>query len=417
MAKLSARSSASKHSRRPLAQIGNDGQRIGARLPLLKLCRQHGWAARHLSKPAESHDKLVELVIQELMACRREGHLDLTVALADEAMRRGIDHQRIAANRLRALKGLQSPDIPGNNAPDSRAKTPMAKVKVRKKPFLDLCRSMGWDAQFLIQPAGTPQELVSLLIKELMASREAGEFNLTVALADRATSLGLNHPRISAIRSRALRARQKGSALTVVPNGALVKRAIASLQQTPKGFWGKLRQAAGISPHPREAPRQLVALLAVCTNANWSARFLCPDALNDLAKACGQEMRRCRQANRHDLVVSLGTEAAVQGLEGKQILEHLNYSRRQAQRDNVIQQVDCLLTNNPPAADDATTLLVNALATEPGYPEYRSLLAKCVRQVISQRTETALSAELLEATVQLEVNERVLEALQRRQSG
>ena len=414
MAKLFARSAVTKRSQRTLADIGNDEQRIRARSQLFNLCRQHDWDAKHLNMPAESHDQLVDLVIQELLACRNAGHLDLTVALADEAKRLGIDHQRIAVNKLRALRGIQSPDALGTTARGAQADTPLPTGMVRRKPFLDLCRSTGWDAQFLKQPAETPQALISLLIKELVASREAGELNLTVALADKATSVGLNHPRIAANRARALRASKNASALTVVSKGAIVRRDTRSFVPTTKGFWGKLSRAAGIYRHPRAAPHQLAALQAVCTKAEWSSRLLRPDALNDVAKACGREMRRCRQAGRHDLVVSLGTEAAVQGLEHKHIQEHLAYSRRQAQRENVIQQVDCLLKNNPPATEEATSLLVHALATEPDFPDYRNLLATCVRQRVNQRTGTALSAELLEATVQLEVNERLLEALQRR---
>ncbi len=414
MAKLSARSATSRRSRRSLARKGNEKQQSRARSALLNLCRQHGWDAKHLKRSAENQDQLVDLVIQELVACRKAGHLGLTVALADEAKRLGIDHQRIAVNKLRALRGLQSPGALETTARGEQAETPLATGLVRRKPFLDLCRNTGWDAQFLNQPAETPQELVSLLIKELVASREAGELNLTVALADKAESVGINHPRIAANRTRALRASKSASALTVVSKGALVRRESSLFKPTSKSFWGKLRHAAGIHSHPREATRQLAALQAVCTKADWSARFLSADALNDVAKACGREMRRCRKAERHDLVVSLGTEAAVQGLEHKHIQEHLAYSRRQAQHENINQQVDCLLKNNPPAAEEATTLLVNALATEPDSQNYRNLLATCVREVVNQRTGTALSAELLEATVQLEMNERLLEALLRR---
>jgi hypothetical protein len=125
-------------------------------------------------------------------------------------------------------------------------------------------------------------------------------------------------------------------------------------------------------------------------------------------------MQRYRQTDHHVLVVALGTEAAMQGLEHKRIQEHLERSRRQGQRENVIQQVNCLLQNNPPAAEEATKLLITPYATEPGFADYRSLLATCVRQSEDQRTGTGLPAELLESSVQLEVNERLLEALQRR---
>jgi len=402
---------------RTISYIGNDGKGVVAIASLLNLCRDDGWEVMHLNVPAESHDHLVDLVIKELITCREAGHLDLTVALADEALRLGIEHQRIATNKLRALRALHRPGSSATSAPAARGEAPLETGMVRKKPFLELCRSSGWEVQFLNQPAGTPQELVELLIKELAASRKAGELNLTVALADQAESLGLDHPRISANRLRALRARSSSGALAVVSRGALAKRDIGSLRPTPKGFWGKLRHAVGLSPHPREAPGQLEALLAVCAEADWSAKFLSADALNDVAEACGREMQRCQQANRHALVVSLGTEATVQGLEHKRIQEHLDYSRRQAQRDNVVEQVNCLLENNPPAAEEATALLINALAAEPNFSAYRNLLTTCVRQLVIQRTGTALSPKLLESTVQLEVNERLLDALQRRRQS
>lgn len=406
-------------SSQSFAYIGNDGRGVVAITPLLNLCRQDGWTVVQLNVPAESHDHLVDLVIKELVACREAGHLDLTVALADEAMRLGIHHQRISANRLRALRALQRPDSKvGTPPPRQPEPQPATTVKgLRKKPFLELCRRSGWAVQFLNQPAASEQELVELLIKELIASREAGELNLTVALADQAESLGLDHPRISANRLRALRARSSSGALTVVSKGALAKRDLVAPQKPPKSFWGKLRYAMGLSPHLRHAHNQLQALLAVCAEAEWSPRFLDPDALEDLAEACGREMQRCRHADQHALVVALGTEAAVHGLDHKRIQEHLAFSRRQAQRENVMQQVDCLLANHPPSADEAATLLVNALASEPDSAHYRERLATCVRQAVNQRTGTALSPELLEATVQLEVNERLLEALQRRRQA
>ncbi len=401
---------------RTIAYIGNDGQGVVAVTPLLNLCRQDGWSAQHLNMPAESHDHLVDLVIKELVACREAGHLDLTVALADEASRLGIEHQRISANRLRAQRVLQGPGTSGRQtgAPEKQTIATPGAAMVRKKPFLDLCRRSGWTIQFLKRPAQNHQDFIDQLIKELVASREAGELNLTVALADQAESLGIDHPRIAANRLRALRARSSSGALAVVSKGALAKRDSEASQKTHKTFWNKLRYAVGLSTHPRQAPGQLEALLSVCAEADWSPRFLSADALDHLAEACGREMQRCRQADQHVLVVALGTEAALQGLEHKRIQEHLEHSRRQAQRENVIQQVNCLLQNNPPAAEEATKLLVNALATEPDFADYRSLLATCVRQSVDQRTGAGLPAELLESTVQLEVNERLLEALQRR---
>ena len=318
--------------------------------------------------------------------------------------------------------------------------------RVRRKPLLDLCRQACWAPQHLGQPAASNQDLTQLLIKELVACREAGQLELTLALCDAADANGLQHPRIAANRERAQRAQQRNGAKPPAPPAA--KKRLRRSQGTtaaarPKGFWPQLSFALGMStpstPQPKrrtkaEPPssamaasaehaglpkrqQQLEALQAVCLKAGWAPQCLASGDGGDLALACALEMQRSRKAGQHALVVALATEAAVLGLEHPRIQENLQRSRVKAVKANVLSQAKALLQATPPACQAAATILADALAADPDSRDYRKLLVEAVRQEIEQRSGTALAPELRDATVDLQVNERLLDALERRRSS
>jgi hypothetical protein len=136
-----------------------------------------------------------------------------------------------------------------------------------------------------------------------------------------------------------------------------------------------------------------------------------------VALACAQEMQRCRQAGQHALVVGLATQAAVLGLEHPRIQDNLQRSRGKAARANVLSQAQNLLQASPPAYQASASLLADALLAEPDCSSYRKLLVDTVRREIEERSGSALAPELRDATVDLQVNERLLEALERRRNS
>jgi hypothetical protein len=354
----------------------------------------------------------------------------------------------------------------------------------RRRPLVELCSSSGWQVQFLGSPPGEGDDLASLCIKELIAIREAGNLDLTIALADAAEAEGLRHPRIRANRERAQRGRERAeakpqaSAATPASGPAAMPRGKgkgkgkkAAAPGGARGALGRLRSALGLAKAvpsapkaaaskdqprakpgsssapsaavkasgqaasagratlPKEAPErstaspssaaaeQLRSLRAVCTAFGWAANVLGQESEGDVALACAREMQRCRQAGQHGLVVALGTEAALLGLEHERIRENLERSRMRAQRQSTLEQVQALLQGKKPASEAALTLLVEATLADPECPDYRRLLEECVGREIDQRSHKSLTPELRKATVKLEVNQRLLEAIdQRRQS-
>ena len=313
---------------------------------------------------------------------------------------------------------------------------------VRRKPLLDLCREAGWTPQHLGQPAGSNQELTQLLIKELVACREADQLDLTLALCDAAEAKGLKHPRIAANRERAKRAQERVSPEADTPPAKKrLRRSKASAPPArPKGFWRRfsfwLQRKAPSTPEPNRRTKAatpslaveehaalpkreqlLTALKAVCQKAGWAPQSLKSVDGDDVGLACALEMQRCRQAGQHALVVALATEAAVLGLEHPRIHENLQRSRGKAAKANVLSQAQGLLQANPPAHQAAAMLLADALLADPDCRDYRKLLVDAVRLEIEERSGSALAPELRDATVDLQVNERMLNALERRRSS
>jgi hypothetical protein len=317
--------------------------------------------------------------------------------------------------------------------------------RVHKKPFLDLCRQAGWTPQHLREPAGSNQEFTQLLIKELVACREAGELALTLGLCDAAAARGLQHSRIAANRERAVRAQQKSES---VPETSPSKKRLrgskaGSPEKRSKSLWRRLSTALSRRAQPTHDPKrrtkpaapspsiaaveeqasiskreqQLHSLKGVCLKSGWAPQYLQTAPDGDLALGCALEMQRCRQAGQHALVVALATEAGVLGLDHPRIEENLKRSRAKAAKASVLSQVQTLLDANPPCYEAAVTLLADALVHEPDSGEYRKLLVQAVRQEITERSGDALTPEIRDATVDLHVNERLLDALQRRRSS
>ena len=342
-----------------------------------------------------------------------------------------------------------------------------------KVPFLDICKEAGWAPQHLAQAASSKQELTGLLIKELVACREAGKIVLTLALCDAAEARGLGHPRIAANRERARRVQQRQEAPVVSPvvsspakaakgpgkskgrakikgkgkGKGIVKRQAKGGDSRAKspagrtmGFWQRLIFALGLKSQSTPSNRrrsklpitakagpelgtaakrgqQLESLKALCLQAGWAPQCLQSDDGDDVALACALEMQRCRQAGQHALVVALATQAAVLGLEHPRIQDNLQRSRGKAAKANVLAQARGLLECRPPAFKAAAQVLAEAILADPDSQEYRKLLVDAVRGEIEQGNLSSLAPELRNSTVDLEVNERLLAALESRRAS
>lgn len=347
-----------------------------------------------------------------------------------------------------------------------------------EQALLQICERAGWQAQHLNTSPARPEGLVALCIRELVACREAGQLDLTIALADAAEAQGLSHPRIEANRERARRAQARGDqqGLAVAPNrdeprGGKQARAKARSESGPR-LLSRLRSSLSLLPAPAaetaaaldtapspqeplstrpvsvshasekprspqrsDAPRsqsttaatgrsdlagalsaaeQLQALQAVCRKAGWAPNALGPEAEADVALACAREMQRCRQADQHALVVALAAEAALLGLEHERIRENLNRSRGRARRDSTLAQVQALLQGDRASQEAAIELLLDAMSTDPECSEYRKILAESIEHRLNPRSLHALTPELRQATIDLEVNQLLLERLERR---
>lgn len=315
---------------------------------------------------------------------------------------------------------------------------------VQRKPFLDLCRQAGWTPKYLRQPVESTQEFTKLLIKELVACREAGQLELTLGLCAAADSRGLTHSRIAANRERALLAKQKSE---TQPDTSLAKKGLRrskrdSAAKRPKGIlrrlsWALSRKITSV-PDPKrrtkpEAPspssvvvqehaslltreQQLESLKRACLRRGWTPQCLQTADNGDLGLGCALEMQRCRQAGQHALVVALATEAAVLGLDHPRIRENLQRSRAKAVKANVLSQAQSLLDATPPAYQAAITILADAIVGNQDSSDYRKLLGKAVRKKLTERAGKELAPELFDATVDVYVNEQLLDALERRRS-
>jgi hypothetical protein len=310
---------------------------------------------------------------------------------------------------------------------------------IRRRPLIALCERSGWQVQHLNRQPAAGEELADLCVRELIACREAGELTLTISLADAALEAGLTHPRITANRERAQRALKRGgkslpSDSPAAPAGIPVpKRGLRSRLQNlfAPAQAKKLGQPKGTSTSrarlPKEQSRgqilvqserlsdpseQLKALLRVCREAAWTPQGLDASASEDVALACGKEMQRCRLAGRHALVVALGAEAGLLGLAHQRIQHNLELSQGKAQLENLRE----MLKGNLTALVAAERLLLNALIEEPKNREYRQLLEECIARQLEQDGGPGLQNDLRRATVNLELNQRLLKAIECRRA-
>lgn len=353
----------------------------------------------------------------------------------DSARPQAQEGQSIPASRRREEGPAEALPKPHRGSPQAGSPSSEPGLrKPRRRPLVELCRASGWEVRHLGSAPGKGEEIVDLCIKELIAIRRAGFFDLTIALADAAEGVGLSHPRIEANRERARRARKRGSrsgqattATPVAPSPVSPGRGgrEASIQGRNPGPLGRLRtllarltpvSLVGRLPSRRTvAPaEQLRRLRAICSAAGWDPVDLGPDAAGDVALACGREMQRSRQAGLHTLVVELGTEAALLGLDHERIRNNLERARARTDRDRTVAEVSALLDGNEPLPEATLTRLVEATLAELKHGDYRRLLEECLKREMERRGTENVLPELRRPTVLLEVNQRLLDALERR---
>ncbi|MFM9110501.1 MAG: hypothetical protein ACKOPN_07935 [Prochlorococcaceae cyanobacterium] len=230
----------------------------------------------------------------------------------------------------------------------SEPTAPAAAPNPLRDELLALCQRSGWSARFLGRPPGPGVALEDSCLKEIVACRGAGRAELALALADAAIASGLSHPRILANRERARRAQKRGSSLTVWdPSGLGAEGGRRSRWRLRLLGW--LPGRSGERSSGSQA--QVRALLDVCAAAGWSPHYLDTVGPHDLGLACVREMRSCRYAGQHDLVVALAERAASLGLQHEGIQRNLERSWKQNRAEEAASA----------AADGLTTLLETAI--------------------------------------------------------
>lgn len=364
---------------------------------LLQICERAGWQAQHLinASPARS-EGVVALCIRELVACREAGQLDLTIALADAAEAQGLRHPRIEANRERARRAqarAAQRHEPTNAAGAEPSATPRGRAasgSERKPKMLSRLRS-----SLALLPAATATATVSAAA--------------TATAAENTAPTSQDTPR-SQEPIPSTPTADSGSDNTKKQRPS---RRSAALGRNPAA------EARGHQePGPTlSAAEQLQALQAVCRKAGWAPNALGSEAEADVALACAREMQRCRQADQHALVVALAAEAALLGLDHDRIRDNLTRSRGRARRDSTLAQVQALLQGDRASQEAAIELLLDAMSTDPECGEYRTLLGDYIGRSLNQRSLKALTPELRQATIDLEVNQLLLERLERRRRG
>jgi len=290
------------------------------------------------------------------------------------------------------------------------------KPAVRKRPLVELCERSGWSVQFLNRTPSAEEDLGDLCVRELIACREAGQLTLAIALADAALEAGLQNPRISANRTRALRAQSRGSQSST-------KAAVASngLRNRLKGllFSKKTKtlpptavnpQAVAPQPSHPDVSKTLQALRRVCQSEGWKPQFFDASASTDVGLACAKEMQRCRLEGRHALVVALAAEAALQNVNHPRIQDNLNRSQAKAQ----LESLRAMVVGDSAGLLAAEGLLLDALIDSPGNQEYRQLLIECIGRQLDQQSGGTMKPELRQSILNLEMNKRLLQAVHRR---
>ena len=152
-------------------------------------------------------------------------------------------------------------------APQGSTLPTPAPLHLPQSRLIKLCERSGWDPQFLVADHATDENLVDRCIRELVACRGAGRFELAIALADAACGAGLVHSRITTNRERAARAlaaQQPAGALAVVRKGWVWPYRLPSLVGPAAAGFSRLR-LHGRQPGVRLTfAEKLERLLQVC---------------------------------------------------------------------------------------------------------------------------------------------------------
>ncbi len=199
--------------------------------------------------------------------------------------------------------------------------------------LIKLCERSGWDPQFLSANESAAENLIDHCIRELVACRGAGRFELAIALADAASEAGLVHSRISTNRERAIRAlaaQQPAGALAVVKRGGgWSSRIPGMVAATSRGLtrftlpWSQRGVQITFA-------QKLEGLLQVCRNFGWVPEFLGPHLRpRGLSVALVKEMDAGLKAHNLQVVLGLAKKASRLGISSSSI-------------QSLAQQADCL---------------------------------------------------------------------------
>jgi tetratricopeptide (TPR) repeat protein len=215
--------------------------------------------------------------------------------------------------------------------------------------LIKLCERSGWDPQFLGADHATDENLVDRCIRELVACRGAGRFELAIALADAACGAGLVHSRITTNRERAARAlaaQQPAGALAVVKKGWVWPYRLPSLVGPAAAGFSRLRLHGRQSGVRLTFAEKLERLLQVCRNSGWAPEFLGPHLRQ---RGCNgalvKEMDAALKVNNPQVVLALAQKASGLGLSSSSIQERAQQANqlKRVVQETLIQSAQRLL--------------------------------------------------------------------------
>lgn len=183
-----------------------------AAVQLAEHLNQAGWLCRHLKPPLGDAAALELACLEEAIALREAGQAQLSLALLDQSEALGLQSGWLHDNRARALVELgerqQAAAIWATlqQANDAALRDTAAAMQAEQERCLveaceEASRRWGWWLRHLREEEPA---LEQRLLLELIASREAGQPQLSLELAETAEELGWGGPWVSDNKARAL---------------------------------------------------------------------------------------------------------------------------------------------------------------------------------------------------------------------
>jgi tetratricopeptide (TPR) repeat protein len=467
-------------------------QRRDALEQLKKTCLDALWAPSYLSELEPDGDGLKSFdmaVLNEVIASRKAGHPELSLQLIEKGRELGVGSPWLRDNEARALVNLgRRSDALAiweelENHPDNAVASQARQMSLEHQELLDLeeqqtqravlaslqeiCLEAGWSPLHLEACTATEGAAIermfleASLLKDVIASREAGHPELSLQLIEKGRELGVGSPWLRDNEARALvNLGRRSDALTIWkelenhPDDAVASQARRmSLQQ----------QELLDLDHQQAQQAGLASLQEICLEAGWS-----PLHLEDIPNIKGEPLKMdvleanllkeviaCREAGHPELslqMIKKGRELGVGSpwLRDNEARALVNLNRRAEAlsiwqelqagpiealassstklvekqklvlfQETVLEEADLLMMRGEPQA--AVNRLVNALIECPEYPPFHEKLRAAVSMIspdsnvdTHRQFDESINDFLMEKVLQLRIYESFLSGIEER---